>query len=68
MIDTVSALAHWLYLCCKTCVAMGGVWENLISLHELLVHLEVPMSSSNEISFPVLLGGGPSSKAVSGIA
>ena len=62
--DSVSTLAHWPHLCCKTCLAMGEVWENFICLRGLLVHLEVSASSSNGISFPVPLGG-PSSNAMS---
>ena len=59
-----SALAHWSHLCCKTCVAVGEVWENSSVGGGNLVHLEVPASSSSGISFPVPLGG-PSSNAVS---
>ena len=40
--DSESSLAYWSHMYCKTYVAMDEVWENPISLRELLVHLEVP--------------------------
>ena len=64
MTDSASALGLLSHLYCKICVAMGDVWENPIYLRKLLVHIEVPASSINGISFPVLLGG-PSSKVFS---
>ena len=54
--DSASALAHWSHLYCKTCVAIGKAWENLIGFRELLVYPKVPAFGSSGISFTVPSG------------
>ena len=54
--DTASALPYWSHPYCKTCVAMGEMWENPVCLQELLMHLEVPACRNNGVRFHVQLG------------
>ena len=61
--DTASTLPYWSHLYCKTCVALGEMWENPICLHDLLVHLEVPVCRNNGVRFQVQLSRTCSSAA-----